>query len=469
VLVVAAAVVVPIVLTNSGGTQGAADRPAAGTRSAQPAMRSWQVTAEDTPAFEHGFGLQVHGDDVLAATDSALTAYVRVTGRREWTVTPPGQDTAFCGVSRQIVDDMVAVAFGAEQETGVLCRSVGLLNLRNHQLAWVRQLPPAELAGLDSSGQSLVIAGGYVYVGAQTTIVRFTVANGTEQALGKGFASGDTPCYVEDMTADTSRVYVLGGCVDLADSSYDVVLALDPATGKLLASNAIKAADARLPAGSGSDGGLTGGSAFVSVSPLVVVLFSERGGSSFYSAFARLDSALKVSWSDPQAVGARGGVAALPVSTSDEDAHHSDDRAFVADGQLFAVTTFRDQATPLANKVVAYDVDTGERRWATSVPGYSMTYPAGVDDGTLFVAGAAIPAADENDPPAVLARLDTASGRLLDTRTEPLRISGAVSGVTLAGDGAMDSVSCVVADGRLYGQYANRPLTAGQPVVFSVG
>jgi hypothetical protein len=103
------------------------------------------------------------------------------------------------------------------------------------------------------------------------------------------------------------------------------------------------------------------------------------------------------------------------------------------------------------------------------VPGYSMVYPAGVADGALFVAGSAVPKADQDDPPAALARLDAHSGRLLGTRTEPLRIRGAASGVTLAGDGAMEAVSCVVADGRLYGQYANRPLTSGQPVVFSVG
>jgi len=141
----------------------------------------------------------------------------------------------------------------------------------------------------------------------------------------------------------------------------------------------------------------------------------------------------------------------------------------VANGQLFAVTTFRGGADPLANKVVAYDVTTGKQQWTASVPGYSITYPAGVDGHTLFVAGAAVPKGDEDNPPAVLARLDTASGKVLGTKTEPLRIRGAASGVTLAGDGAMDAVACVVADGRMYGQFMNRPLTSGQPVVFSMG
>jgi outer membrane protein assembly factor BamB len=360
------------------------------------------------------------------------------------------------------VNDEMAVAFGATAEDGTKCLTVGLLNLKTHSLAWTKQLPAGN--GSEPTGQALVMVGDYVYVGTKSQIVRFTDADGTTKSISEELTLGDAPCYVEDMAAAADTVYVLASCLGMGDERT-VVLTVDAGVGSLGAHSIIGPSDVRLPAGVGFIGGAT----FVSISPLVLLLNGDKDSSTAYSAFVRLDNSLKVSWSDVQQRLLPDSIDASSDTVTIDDAHHSYNRAFVANDTLFAVTTFAGQQGSLSNKVVAIDVDSGKQKWATTVPGASMVDPIDVQDSTLLAAGQEIPKSGSNKPATVLAELDVASGKVRSVRKEALPIAGAASGLTLADEGAMGGVAWVADDNRVYGASTAKAVDDGQPVVFSVG
>jgi hypothetical protein len=467
VLIVAAAITVPLLSTGGGGGGAAAGPgPNGGSAPAHP-MRSWQAVAHTMASYTQGLGERVYGDDLVLVTDTRLTAFARDTGAQAWTLTPPGANTGICALSRNLGHGQLAIGYGPVGSTGISCTSTALVDLATHSFVWSKPVPQFSVDGDAPSGQGLVFAGNNLYAGAKTALVRMSLSDGTAQALGPGFQSGADPCYADDLSADAGTVYVLGNCI--GDNTYTALLELDAASGAMRANTTIRTGDAKLPT-DGTGGTGINGAQFVSTSPLVLMLYSDVNASSFYGAFVRLDNSLKVSWSSVQQQGATGALDTTEDSVSIADAAHQFDRAFVADGSLFAVTTFQNSnGVPDANKVVALDVDTGRQRWATGVPGDSMCDPVGVDGDTLLVAGDQLWTGDINNPATVLAKLDVRSGKVLSTKSQSNPIEGARSGVTLPADEAMDDIAWAVADGRVYGDDQNKVLDPGYPVAFSLG
>ena len=468
VVVVAAAVVVPILLTKGGGSSNA---QGAGGGAPASSLQSWQVTAQQMTAYQQGLGARVDGNDFIVFADSGITAFDRNTGKKQWSMTPPGGGNAFCAVSRNVVHDQVAVAFGANAETGVDCTTTALLDLKKHSFVWqkqVSQFASSLGASGDPSGQGLVLAGNYLYAGAKTVIVRMSLSDGSVQSLGPGFSSGQDPCYVDDIDADSSSVYVLGGCI--GDSTYEALLELDVNSGSLRTSGAMQAGDVKLPAeGAGGDGIL--GAQFVSTAPLVLLMYGSASDSNTsLGNFVALDASLKPSWVSTQQNDTATAIDTEQDSPGINDAAHQYNRAFVAKDLLFSVTIFQDSSgVPAANKVVALDVKTGQQKWATQLPGSSACDPVGVDGNALLVAADQLWTGDMNNPNTVFAKLDVQTGKVLSTKSQRNPVVGARSGVTLSAFQDMADIAWAVADGRLYGFEQGKSLNAGAPVAFSLG
>ena len=462
VVVVAAAVVVPILLTRGGSS----DAQGSGGTNA----KSWQVTAQQMTAYTQGLGSRVDGNSFIVFADTAITAFARDTGKQQWSITPPGSGAAFCAMSRNVVHDQVAVAFGADNATGVHCMSTGLLDLNKHEFVWqkqVSQFVSTDVGSTDPSGQALVLAGDYLYVGEKTVLVRLSLADGTVQSLGPGFASGQDPCFVDDMAADSSTVYVAGRC--LGSSTYESMLALDANSGSLRSSDAVGTGDVKLPAESAGSPGLFGAE-FVSTSPLVMIVYGSASDNSTFGNFVGLDASLKPTW-----VSVQHDNTATAIDTEDDVpgtsiGGHQYNRAFVANGLLFAVTIFHDHdGKPTANKVVALDVETGQQKWATQVPGTSACDPVAVDGNTLLVAADQVWVGNMINPNTVFAQLDVRSGKVISTKPQHNPVVGAPNGVTLSGFDDMSSFAWSMADGRIYGFEQLKPAEPGLPVALSLG
>ena len=157
-------------------------------------------------------------------------------------------------------------------------------------------------------------------------------------------------------------------------------------------------------------------------------------------------------------------------TSSINDAAHEYNRAFVADGLLFAVTVLQNSGgVPTANKVVALDAKTGQQKWATQLPGSSACDPVGLDGDALLVAADQLWTGDINNPDTVFAKLDARTGKVLSIKSQRNPVVGARSGVTMPAFQDMADIAWAVGDGRLYGFEQGKALNAGAPVAFSLG
>ncbi|HEX3786210.1 MAG TPA: hypothetical protein VHX38_41730 [Pseudonocardiaceae bacterium] len=476
----AAGIALPIVL-NRGSTLAG---PVGSASTPPKALSAWQVSETQLP-YAEGFGtFSYAANDLVTVTEKAVTTFARDTGKQLWQVTPPASaGNLFCAVSRNMVNGMVAVAFGAAMPgkasstttPNAQCLSTGLLDLATHKFRWVRQLPALSDGATPPNGQALVIAGNYVYAGLQSVIDRVTLTDGAVQTLGQlGENSLDT-CNLDDMAVDAETIYLT--CFDEdgtngTDGSVEKVVELAAASGQVTASASLSAAAVKLPPDPDATGGGLefGGAMIVSTSPLILVLDNENG-SQTDSSFIRLDSSLKVVWAQEQPTDAQGQLDATLDNPFLLNGMHDFSRATVARGLLYLVTTYEQSSQPVVNQVVALDVNNGQRRWTTSVPNTSLVDPVAITGNSLLVAGARLVSSNVDNPSTVLATFNATSGALTATREQPLPIVGAASGITLAGDGvdALAEAFWLVADGRLYGMTVIQGGGQNAPTLFSVG
>jgi hypothetical protein len=484
-VVVATAVVVPIVLTSHGGgstnTAGGkgSQTTSGGNSYSRPTGTAWQAPGNDLGQYNNGYGPLSYANDMIVTTDVSVTAFERDNGKKLWQVAPPVAGQVICGLTRTIANDALGIAFGPTNGEPNLanCASVGLLNLKTRQYAWTKPLPQTDPAGLpDPTGASMAFAGTSVFVGSSSNFTQFAVADGTVQS-SSAFTNGNNSCEVSDIAASTSSVYVLGTCLGLGPSYYTVG-EVDATDAKLIAVNPIQAADVKLPIDPSSTGGESGLAAFVSLSPLVLVLHSNVGTNAFYGALVGLTDALKVSWSDVQTTGDPKG---LDLTTDQSsiltDGLHDYNRATVSGNTVYLVTTFYVEDASgdggggyYANKVAAVDATTGKQRWETGVPGVGFSAAVGVDGTTVYAVGETVGRpADTENPDLVLGKFDANSGKLLGAVHQKISISGA--GMTLPAEAALEYCQFIMADGRAYGSTTRKPLQIGMgyPQVFSVG
>jgi outer membrane protein assembly factor BamB len=472
VVVVAAAIVVPILLTRGGGSSGtsSASGPSA------PTLKQWIVTTSQTGQFIDGFGAWANGDDLITVTGPAVTAYNRADGAKRWSLTPPMSGALYCGASRNVSGDRLAVAYGVTNQSDPSdqqCVGLGLVNLKTGRFVWSEQL--LQSSSNPPAGAAMVIAGNSVFAGfnlsdfvAQVDLATGKAKDHIDMSDGKG-----SDCSINDATATASTVYFLADCQPglptdpnvMNSAQFDAILAEDVNTGQQTGFGEITAQAAKLPQDADVPLGVDPGE-FVSASPMVVVLSASGTTVKDTGSFVGVDSSLNVSWATPGPVGDPSSLDIL--AAGDASAGWTGfGRAFVANGVLFAETTFENPNGTQSNKIVAIDARTGQQKWATGLPGFALACPVGVQGSSVVAVGQS--QGTQGDPDVVLAKFDINSGSVTSSRKLNIPVQG--TNTTLPNQVDMRGTWFVAADNRVYGanlQNGKNP-PASEPQVYALG
>lgn len=399
----AAAVVLVVVaglaLTGLNGGSAPAAGPAA-PGSAVPKARpgEWQAGNAQNLAL----GTWTYRDSFVVAADTEVTGYDSRTGHQLWQVKAPlsqGQQTAFCGASRELSGSTVVVGIGVvtgKSATAIDCHSVAAVDVARGRIGWVQPVPSlAQLgqyehdnqgtAALDQGGLVVSIAGQRVLASWLGVVTGFSVADGSRQW---------SQVVGPDRTLDGRAIDPIGNTVtDIAASGPDAYLAVtgvepqvlqvirvDLATGRPLRTATLPGRVIRVTRPAGAT--------IISTSPLVlatdelvptesvsvVVLGAGLNVTRVIDAGPQIDGEGAVIGRTLNAAGSGGNPSALQR------------RPLVVAGGLLIGATLAPSSGG-GNPLVAIDLRTGKTRWATAVRGDDIFVPVAVTGSAVEVIG----------------------------------------------------------------------------------
>lgn len=392
--VVIAAIAVPLAL-NSGTVPG----HAIAVSQAGP----WQLGSDRVPPYENGIDSWVVGDDLVLVNDTYAVAYARSDGKERWRI--PSPSGHFCGASTSVVDNHIAVGYGD------LCSSAAVLDVNAGKLLWQRAMPitssgsPSE-AKLDEHAVLEIVGGSVVVVHYQQLL-------GLDAATGAVRWSEVTPptdekvysnCIPSDGMPRSTDFVLLSHCSakDSGDDLY-VAVAVDPATGKPKQHNEFVKSKSYLTM------------AWVSASPLVAYLSDASKG-----VYETLDDSLEPV-STIEAGDALNGFMGddgfgYSLSGISNGTSHRRSRALVTGTTMLALTS-----PQKPNRLAAFDLRTGAKRWEAPAPGGGIVAaPLAVDHGQVI----AVVSAGQDSPDQRIVKFSLDTGAVTPVRTVSLRGSG---------------------------------------------
>jgi outer membrane protein assembly factor BamB len=380
VLVVAAAVVVPV-LMNSGddspgssvATEETTDAPA------KPAAEDWSVK-EQRPANEFGLGAWVVDDLLVFANESNVIAYDRADGAEKWRVAPP--EGVFCAASDREVDGVAVLAFGPG-EIGdpytVPCGTATPLDLRKGKLGWQGKFTPPQNVSPDKvrSGAALEIVGDMVVIAQDEGMVGLDRANGTQKWAKdvQHQKTGELGCKAYDLVATGKDVVVGQSCIN--ETGIVTFSRIDPATGETTQTADYSSSEA---------GGRLEFPDFVSADPLIAWLSETETSDKLVVLSDDLQTGQGIATGDPTTPGAGLARDAMGFDRLGDTQHHP--TRLLVDGDTVYGVTMPVLGAP--NTLAAYDLTTGKQKWAKTVDDARVLQPVAVEDGALVVAGGSV-------------------------------------------------------------------------------
>ena len=412
VVVVAAAVVVPIVLTSDSGPALTASMPSDPGQPA-PESKNWQVHL-DRPDHESGLGAWEVGDTVVVAHEGKVTAFAETDGKQVWQVTPPGGVGKFCGVGTRVVNDQMAVAFGKElDDLGPACKFAALLNMKTGQFGWQQpmEVPQSITPERARKGAALEIMGDVVVVGQDFGTIGLDLATGkqrwakpvvkpTGNDLGNSSIVGMLP-------GKQSLVVSIGGF--LSDPSITFAL-LDPATGTLSQGMDYSSKDTK---------NRFSNPRLVSADPPVALVSRGTG-----TVCIVMDD--KFGKTGVIEAGDGGGLDSLQLDGmgfTSLNTHQTSGRFLMSGGLFVTVTPYQPNGT---NKLVAYDIASGSKKWERPIPDGNAIMPLAVEDGSVVTLVS--PSVSKRDQR--IARFSLADGTPGPVATYPLQSQSGGSPLT---------------------------------------
>ncbi|GAA1980798.1 PQQ-binding-like beta-propeller repeat protein [Amycolatopsis minnesotensis] len=410
VIVVAAAVAVPIVLTSDSdpapSQAGGPDQPA-------PASKNWQLHL-DRPEYEKGLGAWEVGSTVVVAHEGAITAFGEADGKQAWRAPAP-DGGKFCGAGTRVVNDRLPVAFGKEQtEQGdPVCKFAAMLDVKTGQLGWQQPIDlPQGASPSKPTGAALEIMGDVVVIGQKYATAGLDLATGRQRWMkpvvkptggdsGSSSITGMVP-------GKQSLIVSISGFISDPAITFAT---LDPATGTL---------------GQGVDySSKDRGEGFsnprlVSADPPVALV--SRGADK--AVYIVLDDKFdKVGAIDAGHPGTAESLAGDGVGVDATD-NRQPGRRFLISGGLFVTVT----AIPLngTNKLVAYDIASGARKWERPLSDGRAIMPLAVEGDSVVTLVS--PAKSDGDQR--IARFALADGAPGPVETYPLRTRSGGSPIT---------------------------------------
>jgi hypothetical protein len=317
----------------------------------------WSVQPDQTSDWSHLMEAWLHNDSLVLATDLDVVAYDRSTGKPKWTVKPPANVPGrplFCGASPAVSNDRIALVYGNEtQNRFAACTTMTLLNLNTGKYEWQTRLgepdegingAPTE-AFLDFRTYTLLV-GWDAYLGT------YRVSDGARLSRhGLHHNSSRPNCLIRDLLSDR----MVGSC--LGPNMPDLSVATIDRNGTLGTVRDFT---------TGIDQGR-----FVSTDPPVLWTMQETKAD-----YVVLDSGLRIRHTIPGAELAMDDLG--PGNTVGGHRHH---RVLMTGQTLITVTI---PYPKKANKLVAYDLTTGQLRWETQVPNASILMPVAIDGSSIL-------------------------------------------------------------------------------------
>lgn len=467
VVVVAAAVVVPILLTRGGGS---------GTSSASApppkAMKPWTVNAGATGKYPQGFGAWINGADLITANSASVSAYQRSTGKRLWNATPPDPNALFCGSSRNVAQNRIAVGYGdaagPSSPGDQVCTNLALIDLTTGKFVWTDSgyLKPAQYP---PSAVAMYIAGGSVFTAFNPTnlVTQVDLTTGQTKSQDNVSDGNNASCTLNDVTATKTTVYYAATCnPEMAtNGAFDAIRAEDVNTGQVTGFGEISMQSAKFPSNAvdGVSSGV-GPPAFVSASPMVLVTTAFGQSGEINGAYVGVDSSLNATWAVEGDINDASNLDDR-ASGDNSAAFSGFGRAFVAGNVLYAETDYENPSGTQNNKVVAIDTKTGQQLWGTSVPGVAFVAPVAVQGSSVVAVGNTL----NSDGSMVLSEFNVKTGAATSTRKVQVPIPG--SNELLGDDIDPESVWYVAADNRIYGvtTQTSQATQNTDPQVFAFG
>jgi outer membrane protein assembly factor BamB len=164
-------------------------------------------------------GTWVYGDLVVRVRTDRLTAYAAADGRVAWTVDAPGR-TAVCTMSRDVVDGVGLVGWGADNER---CTTVAAVDLRDGRVLWQRTRVAPQAATVVSD--QVAVAQGVAVLVEESGLRAVGLRDNSERWQ----LPPQEECVAADVAAAPDQVTVLALCANQGVR----VLAVDPATGRV--------------------------------------------------------------------------------------------------------------------------------------------------------------------------------------------------------------------------------------------
>lgn len=366
-VVVAAAIVVTIVLSQSSPDAAPAEtRPSDDRPSAEPAARDWKVKL-NRPDNEKGLGAWEGDEAVVVAHEGAVTSFAKRDGRQLWRTTPPGGSGKFCGAATRVVEDQVAIAYGKELDTqrDAVCAFATVLNVRTGQLGWEQPMnvPQRDSAEQTRKGAALEIMGDVVVIGQDQGTAGLELSTGKQRwAKPVVKPTGDdqgASSILGMRPGKQSLVVSIAGY--LSDPAITFAL-LDPATGTL--GNAVDY--------SAKSGERFTNPRLVAADPPVAVVSRGQG-----AVLLVMDEKFaKVGVIEAGPAGSPDSIQLDGVGVDAVDNRQPGSRILMSGGLLVTVTSIPMNGT---NKLVAYDIKSGTRKWAQSVPDGRVIMPLALD------------------------------------------------------------------------------------------
>ncbi|MEV6743346.1 PQQ-binding-like beta-propeller repeat protein [Streptomyces sp. NPDC051080] len=341
-----------------GDLRAEADGINAGRKAGEAKVQWLQEGGVDLPRNgESVYGPWFVGDTVVKAMFHTVSGYSVADGSQKWSLRLPGK---LCGAPSQTTADG-KIVFGVQSGSGseAECNGLQMADLTTGKAGWYKTFERQGAWDL-LSDTAMAINGDTVTVGRKTRTDAFRVSDG-KALFGKlpgncqpfGFASG--PLGIAAASCQTAA----------DDHKEQLVERIDPVSGKVLWTYKVK---------KGWEV-----SQFYSVSPLVVSLKKDRdwavimlnADGTYRSQLAGGTENYRVECDTDLITGGGNLDNCLGVATDDRTVY-------------LATKSDESDATP-TNKVVAFDVSTGQARWKAAAPAGQTMMPMRVEGGRLLV------------------------------------------------------------------------------------
>ncbi|GGN36197.1 hypothetical protein FHR83_006323 [Actinoplanes campanulatus] len=314
----------------------------------------WQA-GPDRPSDVQATGTWVHADTLIRAREDLVTAYDAATGRQVWTFQPPDRQE-LCTMSRGVSDGVGILGLGADDD-GLICNTLVAVDLTTGKTLWRRT------RAVGDSGTSVAAVDDEVGIAGNTVVFKEGTgfaAVGLRDNRVKWRKAAPATCAGYSVTAAGNDAVLISACPEAAAR---LVMA-DPASGQVRFQVPLRMHPDDALVNRASNNKAT---VVLSTTPLVVRTTDDgtRTADAVLSFDARGNRRAAISLSQPdldvgpaQIPGAYPGFIPYPGARV---------RSLAVVGDTLIIPA-RPAGGSEENRVAAFSLADGHRRWLTELP-----------------------------------------------------------------------------------------------------